>query len=190
MPPMTAHRTYRIVTHYKLLCSFTATHSTSSYCFLTIFQWPIRLSTWAFVTNNSPLLRLISKHYLADTRPRSTHETSQDKSRLWQCRIWSRCRIRPSSTGILAGHLWVPMAFQTIWSKKARNSLIVSRFPSRKELRRLQVTLRLTRLDMALSTSLHTRSLISSQRFWLNFWILRSTMVHYCLSWWVSVFRT
>ncbi len=73
--------------------------------------------------------------------------------------------------------------------KKTWNSLFKSRYPLRKEQRRLQVIPHPIRLDLALSTSLHTRSLISSQRFWLDFWIHRKKMVHYCLTSWVSAFR-
>ncbi len=139
---------------------------------------------------DSPLLRLISQHGLIDMQPRSTHETSQDKSRLWWCQIWSRHRICPSSTGILTGRLWMLMARPTIGSKKAWNSPIISRFLSRKELRRLLVTLCPTRLDLGLSTSSCTHSPISSKRFWIDFQQIRRTIVHYCLTWWVSVFRT
>ncbi len=34
MPPTTAHKPDRIVTHKKSLCYFTVTYSTSVYCFL------------------------------------------------------------------------------------------------------------------------------------------------------------
>ncbi len=110
-------------------------------------------------------------------------KTNQDRDNV---RSDQRRRIRPSSTGILAGLLWVPMACQTIWSKLAWHSPIVK---SRTELRKLQVTLCLTRLDLALSTSLHSRSPISSQRFWPNILILKRTMVQCCSTWWVSVLR-
>ena len=98
--------------------------------------------------------------------------------------------FRGSLTGTLAGRLWMLMACQTIWSKMAWNSPIVSRFSLRKELRKLQVTSCLTRLNSALSTFSRSRSPVSSQRFWLNSWILRRTMVQHWLTWWVSVFKT
>ncbi len=62
-------------------------------------------------------------------------------------------------------------------SKEAWNSLIISRFLSRIELRKSQGKLRMTRHDLALSTSLCSPSLISSQTFWLDFRILRRRMV-------------
>ncbi len=162
---------------------FTATYSPSLYCFLITFQQPICSSTGAFVTIIIALcwgdIPTWSSRYGIKThtwsKPRqakimtiSDFIKAQNTPQFTWCTHW---------TG-----LWVPMAHQTIWSKKAWNSLIVLRFPSRKELRKSQYMLRLTRHNLELSTSLRSRSLISSQRFWLDFRILRRKIVQHYLT--------
>ncbi len=114
----------------------------------------------------TPSLRLISQHSLVKGAIK-THACY--KPRLWQCLILSRLSRHPSLTGTLAGLLWVPMACQTSWSKKAWNTLIESRSSSRKEPRKSRDTSRLTRQDLDLSTLSCSHSTISSQRFHLTF---------------------
>ncbi len=215
---MTAHQTDRVVTYNKLLYYLYSDIFNSIILLFNHIPTTYLLIYWSVVLYyNGTLLRLISLHAWEDTRSRSMRDPSQDKPRSWQCQIWLRLSTHPSLTGTLAGFPWVPMTCQTIWSKKAWNRLIKIRYPLRKEPRKSQDTSCLTRHDLDLTSSMRSRSPISSQRFWLDcltrhdldlttsmrsrplisiqrFWldfhIHRRKLVLYCLTWRVSVFKT